>query len=231
MVLCFSPVGEAFRERLRKFPSLVTCTTIDWFSAWPVDALRNVAVEFLAAVNAPEEKKPALAEMCVAMHSMVTDLSARYLSEARRHFYVTPTSYLELISSYKDLLEKRQKAVQDLRNRYDVGLEKLVATEKSVAVMQDELTALQPELVKAGEETAAAMVVIAARRGGGQGKVLVAKDEATARGSRAVKAIKDDREKDLAQAMPMLNKAIAALDTPPPRTFRKSRGSRLRPPR
>lgn len=30
MVLSFSPVGDAFRERLRKFPSLVNCTTIDW---------------------------------------------------------------------------------------------------------------------------------------------------------------------------------------------------------
>lgn len=42
-VLAFSPVGDAFRERLRKFPSLVTCTTIDWFTAWPDDALRSVA--------------------------------------------------------------------------------------------------------------------------------------------------------------------------------------------
>jgi hypothetical protein len=25
-----SPVGNAFRERLRKFPSLVNCCTIDW---------------------------------------------------------------------------------------------------------------------------------------------------------------------------------------------------------
>jgi dynein heavy chain len=47
--------------------------------------------------------------MCVSMHSMVTDLSNRYLAEARRHFYVTPTSYLELISSYKDLLQKQQR--------------------------------------------------------------------------------------------------------------------------
>jgi hypothetical protein len=30
VVLSFSPVGDAFRERLRKFPSLVNCTTIDW---------------------------------------------------------------------------------------------------------------------------------------------------------------------------------------------------------
>lgn len=30
MVLCFSPIGDAFRQRLRMFPSLVNCCTIDW---------------------------------------------------------------------------------------------------------------------------------------------------------------------------------------------------------
>lgn len=31
IVLAMSPIGEAFRNRLRKFPSLVNCCTIDWF--------------------------------------------------------------------------------------------------------------------------------------------------------------------------------------------------------
>lgn len=31
LIVCFSPIGEAFRQRLRLFPSLVNCTTIDWF--------------------------------------------------------------------------------------------------------------------------------------------------------------------------------------------------------
>ena len=30
VVLCFSPIGEAFRERLRANPSIVNCCTIDW---------------------------------------------------------------------------------------------------------------------------------------------------------------------------------------------------------
>ena len=35
IVLCMSPVGEAFRTRCRMFPSLVNCCTIDWFTEWP----------------------------------------------------------------------------------------------------------------------------------------------------------------------------------------------------
>lgn len=47
VVLTFSPIGEAFRRRLRMFPSLVNCTTIDWFLAWPREALQSVANTFL----------------------------------------------------------------------------------------------------------------------------------------------------------------------------------------
>jgi len=43
IALCFSPIGGAFRDRLRQYPSLVNCCTIDWFQAWPADALEAVA--------------------------------------------------------------------------------------------------------------------------------------------------------------------------------------------
>ena len=43
LVICMSPVGEAFRRRLRTFPALVNCTTIDWFLPWPEEALRSTA--------------------------------------------------------------------------------------------------------------------------------------------------------------------------------------------
>jgi dynein heavy chain len=39
IVLAFSPIGDALRKRILSFPSLVNCTTIDWFSEWPADAL------------------------------------------------------------------------------------------------------------------------------------------------------------------------------------------------
>ena len=43
IVLCFSPVGNKFRERARKFPALFNECTIDWFLPWPEEALCSVA--------------------------------------------------------------------------------------------------------------------------------------------------------------------------------------------
>jgi dynein heavy chain len=42
-VIAMSPLGDVFRQRLLKFPSLVNCSTLDWFSEWPEEALISVA--------------------------------------------------------------------------------------------------------------------------------------------------------------------------------------------
>ena len=53
LVLAMSPVGEAFRRRLRMFPALVNCCTLDWFREWPVDALTSVAHHFYGVCSLP----------------------------------------------------------------------------------------------------------------------------------------------------------------------------------
>jgi dynein heavy chain len=63
IVLCFSPIGDSFRTRIRNFPSLVNCTTIDWFSEWPKDALESVAVRFLGEI----EMQDSVRNACVTM--------------------------------------------------------------------------------------------------------------------------------------------------------------------
>jgi len=47
MVIAMSPLGDIFRTRLRMFPSLVNCCTLDWFTEWPEEALIEVAKGYL----------------------------------------------------------------------------------------------------------------------------------------------------------------------------------------
>jgi len=34
IIIAFSPIGSAFRNRLRQYPSLINCCTIDWFQVY-----------------------------------------------------------------------------------------------------------------------------------------------------------------------------------------------------
>ena len=51
--------------------------------------------------------------------------TCRFRNELGRYNYVTPTSYLELISSFKSLLGKKRGEIMKMKRRYEVGLEKL----------------------------------------------------------------------------------------------------------
>lgn len=64
-------------------------------------------------------------EMCKTFQTCVRDMSQTYFSQLRRHNYVTPTSYLELILTFKTLLKVKRNEVNTARNRYIVGLQKL----------------------------------------------------------------------------------------------------------
>ena len=47
--------GEPDFKPVRMFPALVSCTTINWFSEWPPDALKEVATRFLESVELSKE--------------------------------------------------------------------------------------------------------------------------------------------------------------------------------
>jgi dynein heavy chain len=138
VVLCMSPLGDAFRTRLRKFPSLVNCCTIDWFMEWPEDALQSVAARFLTSANLGLQ--PELNEKLIVffqlIHQSIEKASIDFLQTMRRRFYVTPTSYLELLSTYNKVLCEKRVEVGTLRDRLQIGVEKLVSTEAAVNELQ-----------------------------------------------------------------------------------------------
>ena len=47
LLLFMSPAGMKLQNYFRKYPSLVNCTSIDWFLTWPTEALRAVSDHYL----------------------------------------------------------------------------------------------------------------------------------------------------------------------------------------
>uniref|UniRef100_A0A803TQQ8 Dynein axonemal heavy chain 7 n=1 Tax=Anolis carolinensis TaxID=28377 RepID=A0A803TQQ8_ANOCA len=207
VVLAMSPIGDAFRNRLRKFPALVNCCTIDWFQSWPSDALQAVATRSLEDIEMSEDTRDGCIELCQKFHMTTINLSESFYNELQRHNYVTPTSYLELISTFKSLLEKNRT--------YEVGLEKLDSAAAQVATMQVELEALQPQLRVASKQVDEMMLVIEKEslEVAKTEKIVKADEEVANEQAMAAKAIKDECDADLAEALPILESALAALDT------------------
>lgn len=215
IILAMSPIGDAFRNNLRQFPSLVNCCTINWFQAWPTDALQIVAQRFLEDVEMEADLRDHCVSLCQEFHESTRTLSEKMLAQLKRYNYVTPTSYLELINTFKVMLDNRRQTISKQKRRYEVGLEKLVSAASQVDGMKEELVALQPQLQIAQKETDQAMVEIeASSKDVAEQQKIVAADEAIANEqAQAAKAIKDECDSDLAEAIPILNSALAALNT------------------
>lgn len=56
------------------------------------------------------------------MHASVVKASDTFLLELSRHNYVTPTSYLQLLNSYSDLIIKKKGALIQGARRLTTGI-------------------------------------------------------------------------------------------------------------
>jgi dynein heavy chain, axonemal len=216
IVLCMSPVGDALRVRCRQFPSLINCTTIDWFMGWPKSALVQVAQKFLATIPLPnEEVRGALVEMCGTVHTSITDAAARFFDELRRMVYVTPKSYLDLINLYSGMLGGLQGEVDKKMERMTIGVRKLDETNAMVEGLKEDLKALEPVLV----EKSAAAEKLLKQVAVDQAEAAIIKEKVSKeaaevnRQAAEVGEVQAEAQKDLDAALPALNSAIKALDS------------------
>ncbi|XP_061731227.1 dynein axonemal heavy chain 1 [Nerophis ophidion] len=215
-VLCMSPIGEVFRARLRQFPSLVTCCTIDWFSAWPDEALQAVATSFLNELHeldASPEAMNGLVSMCMRIHQSVARKCEQFLAELSRQNYVTPKSYLELLNIFSDLIGRKKQELCHARQRMRTGLDKLLSTAEDVSKMQEEQELMRPLLEEASRETEVTMetikkdsVIAEETKKSVQEEEVKASEKARIAGE-----IATDAQRDLDEALPALESALTSL--------------------
>ncbi|XP_068019795.1 dynein axonemal heavy chain 12 isoform X1 [Melanerpes formicivorus] len=215
VVVAFSPIGDAFRNRLRQFPSLIKCCTIDWFQPWPEDALGHVANKFLETLQLTDNEHQEIVPICKYFHTSVMSLSGRFLQSLGRHNYVTPTSFLELLAGFQKLLTQKRDAVMKAKKKYLNGLDKLAFAESQVGEMKQELVQLQPKLEEAKLDNANMMKTIETESAEVEQirKSVKVDEEIATEKAEAAQTLKNECERDLAEAIPALEAALDALDT------------------
>ncbi|TYZ60954.1 hypothetical protein PybrP1_011234 [[Pythium] brassicae (nom. inval.)] len=215
LVLACSPVGSELRVRCRRFPALVSCCAVDWFHAWPKEALVDVSLQFLRDValgsHAIQEN---VCHHMAEMHASVTAASAQYARTHARYNYVTPTSFLELIRFYRTLLASRRRAQAETVKRLDVGLATLHKTAADVAALQDELRRTMVKVDERKRATDALLEQMGKQRGDAELKQRRADDERAkaARAAEVASAIEAQSAVELALAKPALDAAQQAVN-------------------
>lgn len=219
MVLCFSPVGDSFRQRTRKFPGIISCTSINWFHEWPKDALISVAQRFLEDVDniSRPETKENLAHHMAEVHLSVGRASVEYLKQERRFNYTTPKSFLELIDFFKSLLAVRHGEMLANIRRLDTGLDTLQRTNKDVEHLQVFLIEKKAEVEGKKAATDKLLEEMGQQRAEAQQQQDLADVEKAKADSAALEArkLEEQAEGDLLIARPALdaaNDAVNCLD-------------------
>jgi dynein heavy chain len=83
--------------------------------------------------------RDAYIELFEHLHSSAKLWSDRLKTELNRYFYVTPTSYIEFIITFKQLLADKRKENKQLIYKYENGYSKIVSTEDVVEKMKKTL--------------------------------------------------------------------------------------------
>jgi dynein heavy chain len=228
MILAFSPVGKAFRERAANFPSLFSQCNIDWFLPWPEEALVSVAQKFLQgfALDADAETISELEKHMGKCHNIVADMCDVYLARMRRHVYVTPKSYLSFIAIYKTVYEKEYKKIDVEEKNIRSGLDKLAEAAESIAAL---IVVAQKEDAEVKEASAATdkllyTLNIESKKAKEKSDQVNATTIQLGKDKDIVMADKAAAEEDLANALPFLRQAEAAVDSISPKDVNEMAG-------
>lgn len=150
MSICFSP-GDNLRNKARKFPAIVNSTVIDWFQPWPEEALYSVGDEKLK-IELDDIKDVEYFDSVVRFmpysFKIVGDKAKEMYDIDRRHTYVTPKSFLELLKLFTSMYRQKMDFISGNKNKLESGLRKLIEAKEKISSLEQVLEVKSEEISK-----------------------------------------------------------------------------------
>eukprot|EP00929_Paragymnodinium_shiwhaense_P038466 TRINITY_DN20312_c0_g5_i1.p1 TRINITY_DN20312_c0_g5~~TRINITY_DN20312_c0_g5_i1.p1 ORF type:complete len:4379 (-),score=957.45 TRINITY_DN20312_c0_g5_i1:503-13639(-) len=155
----------------------------------------------------------ALLDNCLQMHKSAVALAGRYRRELGRWVHITPSAYIQLILTFKELAAQKQDELFRKRDQFDTAVNKLLKTEDQVVRMAAKLDSIKPVLQTTVAELSELTTGLKAKQEvetGLKHVVEKAQQEYT-RQAQKVRALKESVQADLNVALPPLHASVDAL--------------------
>ncbi|CAK9808069.1 Dynein axonemal heavy chain 7 [Anthophora plagiata] len=215
IIICCSITNKAIRSYLYKYPELVKYCTINWYEMWPTDTLTQIGIKYIENINVEEKIKMNVITVCIKLHNSMQEVSTKYYKQTGTKIHVTLSAFLHMLKLYTYLFSKKEKDIFTIRNKYLAGLEKLELAAQQVKKMKATLTMLKPQLELSAEKTINTMKEVENENiSVEKATILVQQEEEIANKKAEIAGrLKMECEADLAVAIPILEDAVAALNT------------------
>lgn len=215
IIISFNSDGAKLRKYIRSYPSLLNCCTIDLFDPWPDNALEMITTKFLLNLDLSNEFIEPISSACKYFHKTAKDAIDAYRSESNNSIYISSASFLELVRCFAQLFVKKQIEIKTAKSRYENGLNTLLQAAKAVETIQIELNDLEPKLRAMAIDCKQMTSEIELKTiEASVATEQVKRDELVANAQAAsAESMEDECSKDLAQAVPVLEDALQALNT------------------
>ncbi|XP_078034863.1 dynein axonemal heavy chain 7 [Augochlora pura] len=215
MIICFSSTSKLIRLYLYKYPELVKYCTMSFHTTWPTSALKQVGLKYIQDTNIQENMKKDIITACIKLYDSAQEISNEYFKETYKMNHVTLLAFLHMLKLYSHKISEKQKNIIVTRNRYLAGLEKLELAAQQVEKMKATLIMLKPQLEISAQQTITTMKEVENENMSVEGATILVQQEEEIANKKAGIAgkLKVECEADLAVAIPILEDAVAALNT------------------
>ncbi|XP_066246851.1 dynein axonemal heavy chain 7-like [Euwallacea similis] len=193
-------IGDQLKRKISSYHSLTTrCSTVFWH-LWPEEALHFIANHYIE-------------------NSLIDKSISKQISAAVVFMFktseTTSKSFIHFNNLFIDLVVKKRKSLIAKKARFQQGLAKLSYASSQICNMQKALAEYQPQLEEMTRNAVEMTEQIALESEEVEkASNLVREDEKTAsRQAIVAQELKSECESELAQAIPILEDAISALNT------------------